>query len=141
MTAIRSGRDGTGGDRVDSSAFLGAATADREVRVVVRAEQGEVRTPIWIVTVGPNAFVRSYRAGRGRWYQQVHVLEAFPLELGDEIVSVRPDPVHDAHMLEAVSNAYLTKYDGEPELAAMVSPTVIATTLRLVPVGEGRHGG
>jgi hypothetical protein len=121
---------------VDSSAFLGAATADREVRVVVRAEHGEVRTPIWIVTVGPDAFVRSYRAEQGRWYQQVHILEAFPLELGGELVSVRPDPVHDANMLERVSDAYLTKNDGEPELAAMVSPSIIATTLRLVPVGE-----
>jgi hypothetical protein len=67
---------------------------------------------------------------------KAHVLEAFPLKLGGELVSVRPDLVHDAHMLEQVSDAYLTKYDGEPELATMGSPSVIATTLRLVPVGE-----
>jgi hypothetical protein len=39
-------------------------------------------------------------------------------------------------MVEQVSDAYLAKYHGEPELAAMVGPGVIATTLRLVPVGE-----
>ncbi len=99
---------------MDSSAFLGAATADREVRVVVRAEQGEVRTPIWIVTVGPNAFVRSYRAERGRWYQQVHVLEASPLELGDEIVSVRPDPVHDPTCLRRSAMPTSPSMTGSP---------------------------
>jgi hypothetical protein len=121
---------------MDCSAFLNTATSAREVRVVVQTEQPEVRTPIWIVTVGPDVFVRSYRAEHGRWYQNVHTSKTFPLELGGELVSVRPDPVHDAHVLEEVSKAYLAKYDGEPELADMVSPPVIATTLRLVPVGE-----
>ena len=121
---------------MDRSAFLNTATSAREVRVVVQTEQPEVRTPIWIVTVGPDAFVRSYRAEHGRWYQNVHTSKTFPLELGGEVVSVRPDSVHDAHVLEEVNKAYLAKYDGEPELADMVSPPVIATTLRLIPVGE-----
>ena len=121
---------------MESSAFVNAAANAREVRIVVRTEQPEVRTPIWIVTVGPDAFVRSYRAEQGQWYQNVHTSEAFPLELDGELVSVRPEPVHDAHVLEEVSKAYLAKYEGEPELADMVSAACIATTLRLVPVGE-----
>jgi len=78
----------------------------------------------------------SYRAEHGRLYRTCTPRRPFPLELGGELVSVRPDPVHDADVLEEVSKAYLAKYDGEPELDDMVSPPVIATTLRLVPVGS-----
>ncbi len=83
---------------MDCSAFLNTATSAREVRVVVQSEQPEVRTPIWIVTVGPDVFVRSYRAEHGRWYQNVHTSKTFPLELGGESASVS-DVVDVCYML------------------------------------------
>jgi len=121
---------------MDNSTFLDAAAKVREVRVVVRTRQGEVRTPIWIVVVGREVFVRSYRADGGQWYQHVTSSESFPLELRGELVSVRTEPEHDAQRLEEISEAYLAKYAGEPEVADMVSSPVVATTLRLVPIEQ-----
>jgi hypothetical protein len=116
---------------VDGSAFVAAARTDREVHVVVRAGGRELRPTIWIVTVGEQVFVRSYQAGEGHWYQRAVTSRELSLELGGELVTVLSDPVDDAHVLEEVSKPYLAKYDG-PWLSEMVSPRVVATTLRLV---------
>lgn len=114
--------------------FHDAAAEAREVRVVVRSGDTEIRTPIWIVTVGPSVYVRSYRAAEGRWYQHVLASQSFPLELEGELVPVRLESVTDESVLEQVSDAYLSKYASEPETPDMVSPGVVATTLRLEPV-------
>jgi len=116
---------------MEPSTFRDAASAATEVRVVVRSGGDEVRTPIWIVTVGPSVYVRSYRAAQGNWYKHVVASGSLPLELEGELVPVRCEPVEDPAVLKDVSEAYLAKYPNEPETPDMVSPEVAATTLRL----------
>ncbi|MGH9303871.1 MAG: DUF2255 family protein [Acidimicrobiales bacterium] len=116
------------------STFEEAAGAAREVRVVVASGGQEVRTPIWVVTVGPFAYVRSYRGATGRWYRYASASSSFAIEIGDDDVVVQHVPVTDPVTLEQVSAAYLTKYAGESETPDMVTPEVVATTLRLVPI-------
>jgi len=117
---------------VDIAELVQAAERSEEVRVVVRDGE-ERRTPIWIVAVGPSVFVRSYRAGQGKWYQHVKASGSFPLEIAGEDVVVTCEPVTDAPTLEDVSAAYRAKYADAPEMPDMVTPEVVATTLRLSP--------
>lgn len=112
---------------MDNSAFAAAAHREKEVRV----EAPSGRVPIWIVTVGDAVYVRSYRAGAGRWYRHVSQLPQFVLEIGGEDVAVRPEPVSDPDEVAAVNESYSTKYAGEAETAEMVTPEVAETTIRL----------
>jgi hypothetical protein len=104
--------------------------------VVVQGAGDEVRTPIWIVTVGPSVFVRSYRGNKGRWYQHVLARRIFPLEIEGTDVVVSAEPVTTATTNDDVSAAYKAKYPDEPETPDMVSSPVVATTLQLVPTKE-----
>jgi len=117
---------------VDAASFLAAAQTTQEVRVVVQGADEEVRTPIWIVTGGGSVFIRSYRAGEGRWYQHVLAVKTFPLEIAGKDVTVQAEPATAPAILEEVSAAYLAKYPNEAETPDMVKPPVVATTLRLV---------
>ena len=97
---------------------------EREVHV------GERRTiPIWIVVVDGDAYVRSYRGEGGRWYQRARetgrvVIEGIPFGV---------EPVDDPALNERISEAFRTKYGATSPrpTEAMVTPQVVATTLRL----------
>lgn len=111
--------------------FLQRAHVAREVQVAVPQISGELLTPIWIVTTMDHAFVRSYRADKGHWFQYVIGAESFHLTLEGEVVSVRSSIVTDPEMLIAVDAAYRDKYPEDAELADMLTPAVVATTLLL----------
>jgi len=121
----------TGDESLDATRFRAAAQEVKEVRVVVKGSNGEVRTPIWIVATESSVFVRSYRATQGKWYLQVLSAKTFALEIEGEDVMVRAEPVTEPGTLEKVSAAYRAKYPVEPETADMLSPAVVATTLHL----------
>jgi len=121
---------------MEMATFLEMAKNTREVRVVVQGSGDEVRTPIWIVTVGPSVFVRSYRGDNGSWYQHVLARRTFPLEIEGTDVVVSAEPVTTATTHDDVSAAYKAKYPDEPETPEMVSSPVVATTLQLVPTEE-----
>jgi hypothetical protein len=119
---------------MDTTSFINAASSAREVRVVVRSGGEELRTPVWIVTTGRSAYLRSYRGKEGRWYQHVCSVGQFPLEIEGSDVLVVASPVSDPATLGRVSSAYQAKYAGESEMPAMVAPEVEATTLVIEPV-------
>jgi hypothetical protein len=90
---------------------------------------GARRTPIWVVVVDGDAYVRSYRGARGRWYQRARergrmVLEGIPVDV---------EPVADADLNQRISDAFRAKYGARSPrpTEAMVSPEVVATTLRV----------
>src|SRR5690242_16907458 len=86
--------------------------------------------PIWAVVVDGHAYVRSYRGERGAWYQRA--VREGRIEI--EGIEARVEPEHDPQINERISDAFRAKY-GERSpgpTAAMVTPEVVATTLRLV---------
>ena len=97
----------------------------REVRV---SGPGK-RIPIWAVVVDDEAYVRSYRGERGAWYRRARRDGKMTLEG----VDVRVEPVEDAALNERVSDAFRAKYGAQSpgSTEAMVTPEVVATTLRL----------
>jgi hypothetical protein len=98
----------------------------REVHVTTPGK----RLPIWAVVVDDEAYVRSYRGERGAWYRRA--VREGRLEI--EGIEARVEPEHDPELNERISDAFRAKYGerspGSTE--AMVTPDVVATTLRLV---------
>lgn len=97
----------------------------REVHVVTRAKP----LPIWVVVVDGEAYVRSYRGERGAWYRRA--LRERRIEI--EGIEARVEPERDPEINERISDAFRAKYGARSPSStdAMVTPEVVATTLRL----------
>jgi hypothetical protein len=97
----------------------------REVHVATRTKP----LPIWAVVVDGEAYVRSYRGERGAWYRRA--LREGRIEL--EGIEARVEPERDPEINDRVSDAFRAKYAARSpgSTDAMVTPEVVATTLRL----------
>ena len=86
--------------------------------------------PIWAVVVDDEAYVRSYRGERGAWYRRA--LREGRIEI--EGIEARVEPERDPDVNERVSEAFRAKYGARSPSStdAMITPEVVATTLRLV---------
>ena len=89
---------------------------------------------IWIVVADGAAFVRSVRGPAGKWFVAAAADGQATLEVGDRQLPVRVIPVADHDTIEAVSQAFLTKYATSPYAQSIVSPATLSTTLRLDPM-------
>jgi hypothetical protein len=109
----------------------------REVRIeTCRDEDAPIhRTIIWVVTVDGEVFVRSVRGEKGRWYREVSAYPSAALHVGDRRIPVRAAPVTDEPTIEAVSEAYRSKYGrtSPGSTRAMLQPETLPTTLKLEP--------
>jgi hypothetical protein len=97
----------------------------REVHVAAPAK----RIPIWVVVVGDEVYVRSYKGERGAWYRRALREGRMTLEGVDVVV----EPEHDPALNERISDAFRAKYGASSpgSTDAMVTPEVVATTLHL----------
>jgi hypothetical protein len=86
---------------------------------------------IWVVLVGEDAYVRSYRGRRGKWHAGALADPAVSITVDRETHPARVEEVTDPATIAAVSAAFLAKYAGSPYAAAMVAEATLATTLRL----------
>ena len=95
----------------------------------------EQRTIIWAVVVEDEVFVRSVRGRKGRWYQRISAHPEGALLVGDTRIPVRAAPATDAVTINAVSEAFRSKYeDAWPgPTAGIVRSEVLPTTLKLSP--------
>ena len=99
------------------------------------ADSPEHRTIIWVVVVGGEAFVRSVRGPKGRWYREISSNPEGALHVDDERIPVRATPAPEGTTVGAVSEAFRSKY-GEAwpgPTAGMVRSEVLPTTLKLSP--------
>jgi hypothetical protein len=111
---------------------------------LAEADEIEMRTPrsdgtptsrqIWVVVVDHEAYVRSYAGEHGAWYRRARKDGGAEVGVEGETVAVRAVPAAGERD-EEISAAYHDKYGrrspGPTE--AMVTPPVVATTLRLEP--------
>ncbi len=109
----------------------------KEVQIETRRDQNAPahRTIIWVVTLGEAVFVRSVRGEKGRWYREVSANPSAALHVGDRRIPVHAVPATDEPTVEAVSEAYRSKYGrtSPGSTRAMVRPETLPTTLRLEP--------
>jgi hypothetical protein len=115
---------------------LGAA---EELQMTTRRGDGSLRgwVPIWIVRVGSELYVRSYRGEAGAWYRHATAhprgrIRAAGIER--DVTFERPDAT-DTAARAAIDAAYRDKYGryGETYLRPMLADQAVATTLRLLP--------
>jgi hypothetical protein len=112
---------------------IGAAD---ELHIAPSHPDGSLRryTTIWVVRVGDDLYVRSYRGPGGAWYRTAQASHTGRIRAGGverDVSFARPD---DA-IRTAVDEAYRTKYGryGDTYVVPMVSDDAAITTLRLTP--------
>ncbi len=106
-------------------------TKEVRIRTARHKSRGVV---IWIVVVDGAAFVRSVRGPRGKWFVAASADGQATLDIGDRQLPVQVVPVADDATIEAVSQAFLTKYATSPYAQSIVRPDTLPTTLRLDPM-------
>jgi hypothetical protein len=106
-----------------------------EVQIETRRDRKSPQhsTTIWIVATDSGVYVRSFKAKKGRWYQEALANPDVTVSVGRRKVKARAEPEQNSTVNKAVSIAYREKY-GErwpDETKPMIQPSVVATTLRL----------
>jgi hypothetical protein len=106
-----------------------------ELEIAPRRNDGSLRdpVPIWVVRVGDDLYVRSWRGQQGRWFRAAHASRKGHITAGgvdSEVALVDAgDSVNDA-----IDDAYRSKYGRYASyVPPMVAQAAKATTLRLVP--------
>jgi hypothetical protein len=106
-----------------------------ELEITPQRRDGSSSRPlaIWVVRVGDDLFIRSWRGADGGWYRAVEATHGAHISAGgveeDVTLSDARDDVNDA-----VDAAYRTKYARHSGyVEPMVGPEARATTLRLLP--------
>jgi hypothetical protein len=118
----------------DTAAELAQA---REVEVVVPAPGSPAaRTPIWIVAVDGDLYVRSWKGDSGHWYRRARRHHIGSIATAGREHPVRFVPVTGAPDLDAqIDQAYLNKYGSSPYAKEMTRPPAGGTTMRLESAG------
>jgi hypothetical protein len=88
---------------------------------------------IWVVRVGDDLYVRSYRGSNGVWFRSVLRRSEGRIRAGGVDREVAFEEPHDADH-DAIDQAYRAKYAryGSTYVDPMVSPKARAATLRLI---------
>ena len=112
---------------------IGAAD---ELQVAPLTADGTLRpyTTIWVVRVGDDLYVRSYRGRGGGWYRQALQRHRGRIRAGGVERDVTFEEPTDADHA-AIDRAYRNKYAGYSRtyVDPMVSPDASSATLRLTP--------
>lgn len=107
---------------------------DIEVRIETHSPEGEVhRVIIWVVVDAGEVFVRSVNGPGARWYREAVAGEDAAVWIGEERIAVRVSEATSAGDIARCSRVLESKYAGDPDLAPMLVPEVLDTTLRVEP--------
>ncbi len=100
------------------------------------------RAIIWIVTHDGEAYVRSVRGARGRWYRELVANPVAGLVVGATRHGVRALPAADVASVQRVNEALERKYGrSRASTDGMLQPDTLLTTLRLIPDSRSHTPG
>lgn len=122
--------------RIWTSAELDKIGSAEELEIAPLRSDGTLRKPviIWVVRVGDDLYVRSYRGSTSAWFRGVQVRHAGHIAAGGVAKDVTFVEETDSGINDEIDAAYRTKYGGYPQyVAPMVTAAVRATTIKLVP--------
>lgn len=113
-----------------------------ELEIAPQQPDGKLRKPlpIWVVRVGDDLYVRSYRGRAGAWYRAAQATHAGRIWIGgvgkDVVFVEEADPATN----DRIDTAYRSKYSRYPQYVdPMVTAEARATTLRLEPDPPKAH--
>jgi hypothetical protein len=90
--------------------------------------------PIWVVRVGDDLYVRSYKGQGGAWFRAALTSHFGRIRAGGVEKEVTFVAESDPGINDQVDTAYRTKYGRYPQyVAPMLTPAVRTTTIKLVP--------
>jgi hypothetical protein len=110
-------------------------TAD-ELEIAPLRRDGTLRTPvtIWVVRLGDDLYVRSYRGRGGAWFRAAQVRHEGRIRAGGVEKDVTFVEETDPGINDQIDAAYRTKYRRYPQyVAPMVTAEARATTIKLMP--------
>src|SRR5436189_3358737 len=83
-----------------------------ELQIAPRRRDGTLRTPvtIWVVRVGDNLYVRSYKGQDGAWFRAAHVRHDGRIRAGGVEKDVTFVEETDSGINDQIDAAYRTKY-------------------------------
>lgn len=103
-----------------------------EIDVVVPAPgRDDVRTPIWIVAVDGDLYVRSWKGENGRWYRRARKYRTGAVIINGREYQVRFILADEPRLEARIDDAYRAKYGRSSYTDAMTRPPATSTTLRL----------
>jgi hypothetical protein len=111
-----------------------------ELEIASRRGDGTLRKPvtIWVVRVGDDLYVRSYKGRTSAWFRAAEVGHEGHIRAGGVAKDVTFVEEADPDLNDQIDAAYHTKYSRYPQyVAPMVTAEVRATTIKLVPRSTG----
>jgi hypothetical protein len=112
-----------------------------EIDVVVPAPgRPDARTPIWIVAVDDELYVRSWKGEAGIWYRRARRHGIGSIVAGGQQHEVRFTATDDPAINARIDDAYRSKYGSSPYTQAMTRPPATMTTMRIDPEGSEAAG-
>jgi hypothetical protein len=128
----------TAGWSAEELAAIGRAD---ELQIAPTRADGTLRrpTPIWVVRLGDELYVRSYRGHDGRWFRAAQSTHEGHISAGGVEKDVRFAETDDEATNKAIDEQYLAKYGryGARYVDPMVAAEARATTIRLMPAQGG----
>jgi hypothetical protein len=111
--------------------------AAEELEVASVRRDGTLGSPvtIWVVRVGDDLYVRSWKGRNSAWFRATQERHAGHIEAGGVGKDVTFVAETDDDVNDRIDAAYRTKYrrHGGRYVDPMVAPTARATTIKLVP--------
>jgi hypothetical protein len=116
-----------------------------ELELAPLRRNGTLRTPvtIWVVRLGDDLYVRSYRGSGGSWFRAAQVRHEGRIRAGGVEKDVTFVEETDPGINDQIDAAYRTKYrrHGARYVDPMVAPEARAATIKLVPRSTSRATG
>ena len=101
--------------------------------MLTRTDKPVLRVPVWPVTVGDQAYVRSYLGVTSGWYRAVMAECNQQIALGDDI-PVCFEHVEATDAVNAdIDDEFVRKYATDDYRDAMITPLALDATLRILP--------
>jgi len=124
---------------------LSKIEAAEELELASVRRDGTLRPPvtIWVVRVGENVYVRSWKGRTGSWFRGTQACHEGHIRAGgiDKAVTFVLDADDDIN--DQIDAAYRTKYGryGGRYVDPMVAPEARAATIKLVPRSTSSSSG
>ena len=111
--------------------------AAEELELASARPDGTLRNPvtIWVVRVGDDLYVRSWKGRPGRWFRATQVRQVGHIRAGGVDKDVTFVEEADPGIADQIDAMYHTKYRryGARYVDPMVAPAARAATIKLVP--------